>query len=108
METKLIIFDLDGTLLDTIDDLAAATNHALKLNGFPTHERAAYRYFVGNGITKLVERALPEASRDEATIVQVRQDFVAYYSDHNTDLTNPIPASRRWLPSCSVVGYGWL
>ena len=91
METKLIIFDLDGTLLDTIDDLAAATNHALKLNGFPTHERAAYRYFVGNGITKLVERALPEASRDEATIVRVRQDFVAYYSDHNTDLTKPYP-----------------
>lgn len=91
METKLIIFDLDGTLLDTIDDLAAATNHALKLNGFPIHERAAYRYFVGNGITKLVERALPEASRDEATIVHVRQDFVAYYSDHNTDLTKPYP-----------------
>ena len=62
MDTKLVIFDLDGTLLDTIDDLAAATNHALQQNGYPAHERSAYRYFVGNGITRLVERALPDTS----------------------------------------------
>ena len=91
MDTKLVIFDLDGTLLATIDDLAAATNHALQQNGYPAHERSAYRYFVGNGITRLVERALPEAARDEETVMRVRRDFVDYYSEHNTDRTRPYP-----------------
>lgn len=91
MKTKLIIFDLDGTLLDTINDLATSVNHALTLNAYPVHEREAYRYFVGNGITKLIERALPETARNEATIMQVRRDFVTHYSQHNTDLTKPYP-----------------
>ena len=55
--TKLVIFDLDGTLLDTLEDLAISTNHALAQNGFPQHDTEAYRFFVGNGITKLMERA---------------------------------------------------
>ena len=50
---KLVIFDLDGTLLNTIADLAAATNQALQYYGYPTHETEAYRFFVGNGINKL-------------------------------------------------------
>ena len=49
--TKLVIFDLDGTLLDTLEDLAISTNHALAQNGFPQHDTEAYRFFVGNGIT---------------------------------------------------------
>ena len=49
----IVIFDLDGTLLNTIDDLAAATNHALTSCGYPTHPVSAYPYFVGNGIDKL-------------------------------------------------------
>lgn len=52
--TKLVIFDLDGTLLDTLEDLAISTNHALAQNGFPQHDTEAYRFFVGNGITKLM------------------------------------------------------
>ena len=55
-----LIFDLDGTLLNTIADLAHSTNHALEKSGFPTHAIEAYKYFVGNGINKLFERALPE------------------------------------------------
>ena len=61
---KLIIFDLDGTLLDTIEDLANATNHALKQFNFPLHDTASYRFFVGNGINKLIERALPEEHKN--------------------------------------------
>ena len=57
---KLVIFDLDGTLLNTIADLAAATNQALQYYGYPIHDTDAYRFFVGNGINKLFERALPE------------------------------------------------
>ena len=89
--TKLVIFDLDGTLLDTLEDLAISTNHALAQNGFPQHDTEAYRFFVGNGITKLMERALPEDQRNEKTVLRVRQDFVDYYSMHNMDYTKPYP-----------------
>ena len=69
---KLVIFDLDGTLLNTIADLAAATNQALQYYGYPTHEMEAYRFFVGNGINKLFERALPEGERTEENVLKIR------------------------------------
>ena len=68
---KLVIFDLDGTLLNTIADLAAATNQALQYYGYPTHETEAYRFFVGNGINKLFERALPEGERTEENVLKI-------------------------------------
>lgn len=67
---KLVIFDLDGTLLNTIADLAAATNQALQYYGYPIHDTDAYRFFVGNGINKLFERALPENERSEENILK--------------------------------------
>jgi phosphoglycolate phosphatase len=88
---SLIIFDLDGTLLDTVADLAISTNYALTLCGFPTHETAAYRFFVGNGINKLFERALPEGNKTPENILQVRQYFLEYYGAHNAELTIPYP-----------------
>lgn len=60
---KLVIFDLDGTLLNTIADLAQSTNHALSVLGYPMHEESAYNFMVGNGINKLFERALPEGEK---------------------------------------------
>lgn len=54
-----VIFDLDGTILDTLEDIAVGTNHVLRLAGFPTHPIEAYRYFVGNGVDMLIRRALP-------------------------------------------------
>lgn len=60
---KLVIFDLDGTLLNTIADLAQSTNYALQRLGYPTHEVGEYPFMVGNGINKLFERALPEGKR---------------------------------------------
>lgn len=89
--TRLIIFDLDGTLLDTLGDLAVATNHALHRYGYPEHPLNAYRYFVGNGITRLIERALPEEARQEEIITRLRTAFVDYYQQHKTDLTHPYP-----------------
>lgn len=56
---KLVIFDLDGTLLNTIADLAHSTNYAMNKLGYPTHEIEKYNFMVGNGIDKLFERALP-------------------------------------------------
>ncbi len=96
-KTRLIIFDLDGTLLNTIDDLAMSTNHALRQYGYPEHDLPAYRYFVGNGITKLIERALPEEARKENTITQLRTAFVTYYQKHKTDLTHPYPGIPELL-----------
>ena len=87
---KLAIFDLDGTLLNTIKDLGEAVNYALDRNGFHTHSVASYPYFVGNGVRRLIERSLPEDARKKATVVEAMlKDFKQYYDEHNTDRTTP-------------------
>lgn len=102
---KLVIFDLDGTLLNTIADLAVATNQALEKLKYPTHPTQAYLRFVGNGINKLFERALPEAARTPENVLRVRSLFVPYYNEHSTDLTRPydgIPAVLKQLQERGV------
>lgn len=94
---KLVIFDLDGTLLNTIADLAAATNYALTQFGYPTHSTDAYRFFVGNGINKLFERALPEEERTPENVLRIRSKFVPYYNVHNADLSRPYPGIENLL-----------
>lgn len=101
---KLVIFDLDGTLLNTIADLAAATNQALQHYGYPTHEVEAYRFFVGNGINKLFERALPETERTEENILKIRSQFVPYYDTHNADLSRPYPGIPELLRTLQQKG----
>lgn len=86
---RLAIFDLDGTLLNTIGDLADATNYALRQCGYPTHPLDAYNMFVGNGIAKLFERALPAEARTEENIARIRAYFIPYYTRHNTSHTRP-------------------
>ena len=96
----IIIFDLDGTLINTIDDLGQACNYALMACGFPTHKIEDYPRLVGNGINKLIERALPEEHRNEETVLRLREYFVPYYDEHNCDLTHPydgIPALLQTL-----------
>lgn len=68
MKFKAVIFDLDGTLLDTIDDLADSMNAVLAESGYPVHDTGAYKYFVGDGMRKLTERCLPEGRRSESEI----------------------------------------
>lgn len=89
MKKKLVIFDLDGTLLNTIADIATATNYALRTLGYPTHNEESIRSFVGNGIRKLLERALPEDKRCEGLITELYVHFTEYYDRHNTDLSTP-------------------
>ena len=87
---KLAIFDLDGTLLNTIKDLGEAVNYALDRNGFHTHSVASYPYFVGNGVKRLIERALPEDARKQLSVVNAMlKDFKQYYDEHNTNRTKP-------------------
>lgn len=85
---KLVIFDLDGTILDTLDDLADSTNYALKSCGLPTRTVDEVRRFVGNGIHLLIERAVP-AGTDPETVEEIFEVFKAYYKDHSADKTKP-------------------
>lgn len=86
---SLVIFDLDGTLLNTINDLGEAANYALSQCGYPTHRISSYPYFVGNGITKLLERVLPSDSRSAENIEKLRTYFIEYYNNHDTVHTIP-------------------
>ncbi|MBD9093973.1 MAG: HAD family hydrolase [Bacteroides oleiciplenus] len=101
---KLVIFDLDGTLLNTIADLAQSTNHALAALGYPTHEEKEYNFMVGNGINKLFERALPEESRTEENVLRVRKEFVPYYDQHNADKSCPYPGITELLDELQAKG----
>lgn len=88
MKYELIIFDMDGTILDTLEDLQSSLNHALALSGFAVRSLDEVRSFVGNGIGKLIERSLP-ASSLPAHFEKVYGDFMAHYTIHCTDLTRP-------------------
>ncbi len=81
MRYKIAIFDMDGTILNTIDDLADSTNHILKEYNMPTHTVDEIKSFVGNGIHKLIERAVEKGTSDEV-IEEVFNSFNAYYKDH--------------------------
>lgn len=85
---RCVVFDLDGTLLNTLDDLADAGNYALKKLGFPVHDVEEYKYFVGNGIPKLIQRILPRESSQEM-LDKAHSLFSEYYSAHSTDKTRP-------------------
>lgn len=85
---KLIIFDLDGTLLNTLEDLADAANYVLAQHGFPTHPIDAYRYFVGNGMPTLIRRIVPEGHKEGAIYDTCFKEFLDYYTIHMHDKTH--------------------
>ena len=88
MTYRLAIFDLDGTVLDTLDDLADAANAALRMGGYPTRTKEEICAFVGDGIKKLIERALPHGVSD-GEIARVLKLFVDYYGAHCAEKTRP-------------------
>lgn len=88
MNYELVIFDMDGTILDTLEDLKNSTNYALKQSGYPEHPLENIRQFVGNGIQKLIERAVPEGT-SEADRQKVYEAFRAHYKVHCADNTKP-------------------
>ncbi len=100
----LFVFDLDGTLLNTIDDLAAAANHALRTCGFVTRSVEECRQFVGNGVNKLLERALPAGQRTPENLAKMKGAFVNYYSMHLADTTRPYEGILETLTALQVRG----
>ena len=89
MKIKAVIWDLDGTLLNTLDDLAASTNAALMQCGLPQRTTDEVRRFVGNGVHKLIERAVPEGGENHPKFQQVLDAFIAHYGAHSKDTTAP-------------------
>ena len=92
-----VLFDLDGTLLNTIDDLADSANRVCAAHGWPQFSVAQYRYFVGNGIPKLVERFSPETARTPALLAATLREFDAQYGAHMFDKTAPYPGMPQLL-----------
>lgn len=88
MKYKLVIFDMDGTILNTLDDLADSVNAVLAKHGYPVRTLEEVRLFVGNGIRRLIERAVPDGLSVE-NIDRVHQDFLAYYQQHCAEKTKP-------------------
>lgn len=99
---KLVIFDLDGTLLNTIADLGNACNYALRQMGFTEHPLGAYNYMVGNGVRRLMERAAPDAPQE--TINTLLAHFRDYYDEHCTDETKPYPGIPELLRTLGYHG----
>ena len=100
----LVVFDLDGTLLNTIQDLTAAVNVALSANGWPTRSEEECLHFVGNGVTKLLERALPQGEQTPEAVNALRSSFFSYYNEHLTDFTLPYPGIVDLLQKLQMHG----
>lgn len=104
MKKKLVIFDLDGTLLNTIDDLAESANYSLRALGYSTHDAPTIRSFVGNGINKLIERSLPDGEKTEENIMRMRSVFIPYYDAHNADFSVPYAGIPNVLTNLHAKG----
>ena len=101
---KLLVFDMDGTILNTLDDLADSTNYALQHNGLPQRTIDEVRFFVGNGIGKLIDRAIPEGTSEELRN-KVFDSFNTYYKVHCADKTRPYDGIIELIETVRQKGY---
>lgn len=104
MQYKAIVFDLDGTLLNTLDDLGNAVNRVLKKNGFPIHTMDTYRYLVGDGVPTLITRALPEDKRNEDIIHACSREFREDYKQNWNVKTRPYDGIAEMLDALTAHG----
>ena len=104
MKYELIVFDMDGTILDTLEDLKNSMNHTLKLHNMPERTLDEIRSFVGNGIRKLIERAVVEGT-PENKIEIIHQDFMKHYEVHCADFTKPYDGINTLIKELRNGGY---
>ena len=103
MAIRAILWDLDGTLLDTLGDLAASTNAALAMHAMPARTLDEIRAFVGNGVKKLIERSVPAGTPEEET-GRVLSSFIDHYARHSNDTTCPYPGVIELLDRLAARG----
>ena len=103
-QLKLVIFDLDGTLLNTLSDLAFSANHVLEKSGFPVHPIEVYKYFIGNGLDIFIERILPENQKTAQNLALFRDSFLSHYNAHIADFTEPYKGIPGLLKALSSKG----
>ena len=103
MKYRLVIFDLDGTVLNTLDDLANAVNYALELHSFPTHSVDRIRTTIGNGVANLIRRSVPAETGDDECACALK-DFKAYYAEHVNVMTKPYPGITDMLRTLRAAG----
>jgi phosphoglycolate phosphatase len=103
MRYQTYVFDLDGTLLDTLGDLAASTNYALRTHGMPEHSLDDVRRFVGNGVRVLMERAVPQGA-DNPQFEAAFQTFREHYMQHSLDTTKPYDGIIETLEALKAEG----
>ena len=103
MKYKIVVFDLDGTILNTLEDLADSTNYALSVFDMPERTIEEIRHFVGNGIRKLMERAVPQGT-PESMIVKVHETFTEHYKKHCADKTRPYDGIKELIENIRNAG----
>lgn len=104
MTYRAVLFDLDGTLLDSLQDLASSCNRALQRHGYPTHPVDPYRYFVGDGVEMLVRRAMPASAVSDERVAELLRDFRADYLERWTENTRPYPGVPELLDALAERG----
>ena len=101
---KAVLFDLDGTLANSLKDLADATNYALAAEDFPLRQTEEFKMFVGDGIPKMLERALPDGYKNVETVNKVKENFLKYYSVHYADSTSSYDGVDELLAKLKEMG----
>ena len=104
MRFDAVIFDLDGTLLDTLEDIADSANSILARHDYPQHPLDDYRYFVGDGVRKLTRRVLPETARDDATVDKMVKEFRREYDANWNNKTRVYPGVPGMLDGLTARG----
>lgn len=102
---KAVLFDLDGTINNTVNDIAASGNYALAKHGFPTHPADSFKLFAGSGTYIMLQRAMPNEHKNDGSVELIIDDYLAHYSVHSMDTTAPYDGIRELIDEVKARGY---